>query len=153
MSVKKIHPIVWSFSSESSSFLLLRFRWLLEPFKPRSLWVIFPMIFKSKINFSNLFIPCVHRIVLDYQFSQILIAHRPDAVGVGLFAKILAISLHIPVWAVNHFFAPVIYKVITFFANYILWHNHSPFGGSGRSCCHIQQSTSSASTPSRLSAY
>ena len=65
------------------------------------------------------------------QIIQLVILHGPDAVGVGPFTKIPAISLHILVWAVNHFFAPAIYKVIAFFANYILWHNHSPFGGWG----------------------
>ena len=68
------------------------------------------------------------------QLIQLVISHGADAVVVGLFTKILAISLHILVWAVNHFFAPVIYKVIAFFANHILWHNHSPFGGCANGC-------------------
>ena len=88
------------------------FRWLPQPFEALFLFDHSPSCATS-------------------QLCQRLIAHVPDAVCVGLFTKILAISLHIRVWAVNHFFAPVIYKVIAFFANYIPWHNHSPFGGCG----------------------
>ena len=81
------------------------------------------------------------------KLRQFLIVHCSDAVCVGfLFHPVLAkrrcafssdkISAicfcffwcSSTTGVLNHFFA-AIYKVITFFANYILCHNHSPFGG------------------------